>query len=414
MLALGDPYDPAQNSNVRMGDASYFKGHYYLYFGAAPAAVLMLPYDLATGRELGTTTAIFIFCSVGFLTAAGLWLAVRRRYFPDSSSWIAPAGVLLLGLANHALALERRPFVWELPIAAGYAFSMLALAAIYAALHGRRPALWLGLGGLALGLAVGSRPTCLLGAVMFLPALVHLRRTSTASPAWWRSGLAAALGLGVCLLAICVHNYARFGNPFEFGQNYQLSGIYESKAHHFRVAYLLHNFSIYYLHWPDWTRGFPFIAATAVHGGPEGYLGGWNEAICGVLVTLPLLWFALGVPLCVRQQHNKAASALTPVVLAVVAYFFVMTTVILAYFVATPRYLVDFTPSLCLLAMCGWLALEKYFRASRARPAFTALAGLLCAVTLISAMLLSFDYHGRSTRGRWVKVEDFVNSWFGK
>ena len=30
LLALADPYDPAQNAAARMGDASSFKGHYYL------------------------------------------------------------------------------------------------------------------------------------------------------------------------------------------------------------------------------------------------------------------------------------------------------------------------------------------------------------------------------------------------
>src|SRR5437879_2367193 len=40
MRALADPYDPALNAAVRLGDASYFDGHYYLYFSPVPAAVL--------------------------------------------------------------------------------------------------------------------------------------------------------------------------------------------------------------------------------------------------------------------------------------------------------------------------------------------------------------------------------------
>src|SRR4051812_14306439 len=35
LLALPDPYDPAQNSRYRVPDASYYRDHYYLYFGAA-------------------------------------------------------------------------------------------------------------------------------------------------------------------------------------------------------------------------------------------------------------------------------------------------------------------------------------------------------------------------------------------
>ena len=42
LVALADPYDPAQNNAFRMGDASYYQGHYYLYFSGAPAIVLLI------------------------------------------------------------------------------------------------------------------------------------------------------------------------------------------------------------------------------------------------------------------------------------------------------------------------------------------------------------------------------------
>src|SRR3954469_25137775 len=59
MNALDDPYDPAQNGEARLGNPSYYRGHYYLYFSPVPAALLMLPWHALTGRELGTTYALF-------------------------------------------------------------------------------------------------------------------------------------------------------------------------------------------------------------------------------------------------------------------------------------------------------------------------------------------------------------------
>ena len=235
MLALRDPYDPAQNAAVRLADASYFNGRYYLYFGAAPAAVLLAPYYFITGRELGTTTAIFVFCTAGFLAMAGTWLAVRRRYFPASAAWVAWSGVLVLGLGTHLLALQRRPLVWELPIAAAFAFSMLAFAAVFWALHGRRPVLAMGLAGLGLGLAVASRPTCVLGAAMFLPPFWALRKSG--GP-WRKCALAASAMLALGVGAVLAHNFARFGNALEFGQNYQLSGVREAQMRHFHWSYV--------------------------------------------------------------------------------------------------------------------------------------------------------------------------------
>ncbi len=171
MLTLADPYDPVQNAPYRLPDATYFRGHYYLYFGAAPALLLMWPAAALAGKDMPTSAAVFCFCVLGFFAASALWLAIRRRYFPASAAWTAVAGILVLGLATHVLALARRPTIYELPIAAGYAFTMLALGAVYRAMHGRRPVLALGAAGLCLGLAAASRPPALLGAALLLPLL---------------------------------------------------------------------------------------------------------------------------------------------------------------------------------------------------------------------------------------------------
>lgn len=399
MLALADPLDPLQNAPYRMGDASYYKGHHYLYFGAAPALVLMWPYAALTGRELATTTTIFIFCSAGFLALSGLWLAMRRSYFPDSAWWIAPAGLGVLGLGTHVLALARRPLVWELPIAAGFAFSILALGALAAALHARRPARWFALSGLCLGLAVASRPTILLGAVMFLPALIYLWRT--ARDQWWRSVSALAATFGLCLAAVLAHNTARFGHPLEFGQNYQLSVIYESKMRHFSPGYLLHNLRIYFFNTPDWSAQFPFLASRVLGGGPPGYLDVCVEGICGVALVFPALWFALAAPLAPRGHDPAEALRLRALVLATAAFATTQTAVILGYFVAMIRYAADFGPPLALLAMFGLLGLERWAQQKRLTPWFTALALVLLVGTALGGLLASLDYHHQLAKGGW-------------
>src|SRR5215207_4789895 len=50
LLKLKDPYDPGERPlGLGMHDASFYKGKYYVYFGAAPMLVLMLPFRLITG-----------------------------------------------------------------------------------------------------------------------------------------------------------------------------------------------------------------------------------------------------------------------------------------------------------------------------------------------------------------------------
>lgn len=412
MAALSDPYDPAQNGGARLADASYFRGHYYLYFGAAPAALLMLPYDLITGREMGTTSAIYVYCATGFLAACALWLALRRRYFPSSAAWSGALGVLVLGLGTHVLALERRPLVWELPISMGYAFSMLALAGIYAGLHGRRPVRAMGAAGLCLGLAVAARPTCVFGAVMFLAPLASLWRRPALRAQAVRCGVAAAAAFGACLLAVLAHNFARFGDPLEFGQDYQLSGVYESRMHHFSASYIPHNLYQYFFHPGDWFPRFPFVSVLPVGGGPPGYLGGWSEAICGLAVTFPFVWASLALPLVLREA--EVDWRFRSFVGSVTGFFAVMCLVILTYFVATERYMADFAPSLGLLSLFGWLGLERWAH----RKGWSALVGpagaVLGVATALAGILVSFDYHGGLLRAISPSVWEGMRGFFGR
>jgi len=391
MLALQDPYDPDQNRDVRLADASYYKGHYYLYFGAAPAFILMLPYDLITGREIGTTTAIFIFCVIGYLAACALWLMIRARYFPQSSLWVGCLGVLVLGLGTHVLALERRPLVWELPIATGFAFSFLALVGVYSALHGKWPVMSFAIAGFCLGLAVAARPTCLLGAVMYIPPLWQMRRAGAGHP-WMQCGAAAACGLGVCLLAVLMHNFARFGDALEFGQNYQLSGIYESRVHHFSLAYIPHNTYLYYFHPGAWSLKFPFVSTLPVTGGPAGFLGNWSEAICGIGVTFPFVWLALALPLTWRAGAGDWR--LRAFMGSLAMFYVALCLAILSYFVAAERYMADFAPALGLLALCGWLGLERWAVRVGGNRIAAPIAVTACVVTAVAGIFVSFDYHG--------------------
>ena len=413
LLALADPYDPAQNGPYKLGDASYFKGHYYLYFGAAPAFTLMLPYRLITGDEMVMGTAVFIFTLIAFLAASGVWLAIRRRYFPQSSVWIAPLGVLGIGFGTHLLALAQRPMIWELPIAGGVAFTMLAVAAAYWAIHGRHPGRAMALAGLFLGLAVASRPTCLFAAPLLLAPIWFVGRTRDATRSWWKMGLAAALPLGACGLAMMAHNYARFGNAFEFGQHYQLSGAYEGKLTHFSPRFILHNIGVYFFQPLKWTWEFPFALAWGDERNlPEGHFG--TEEVCGIAVTLPFVWFLLGLPLAWRNREREEAQAWNATVACLACYALPVAGLLLSFFGTCARYQTDFAVVLAVLAGCGLLGIERAAQRSGRGKMVTWLATIVCGITVVMGGLIALDYHGRSMRrsapARWQKLERSTNA----
>jgi len=395
LLALPDPYDPARNEGLKLGDASLYRGKYYLYFGSAPALTLMLPHALLTGRTMTMGTAACILVTLAFLTASGLWLAIRRRYFPASAIWTAPLGVLLLGFGTHLLALAQRPMIWELPIAGGVFFTLLAVAACYRAIHGPRPLLAMSAAGLCLGLAVGSRPTCLFAAPLLLGPVWLAWRKNQRGGDWLRLAAAALVPLGACGVALMAHNYARFDSPFEFGQNYQLSGAFEGQQTHFSLRYLAHNFATYFFHPFRWTGEFPFVLTY----GPDvpaipGYFGA--EEVSGVALTFPFLWFLLALPLAWWRRKRAELRPLTAIVGSLAGAALPVTGLILCFFSTCARYQADFAVGLGLLAFIGLLALERWAQQVRWGWIHVPVVAAASMATLVLGLLLSFDYHGRS------------------
>jgi hypothetical protein len=411
LLALADPYDPRQNAPHRLGDASLFRGKYYLYFGAAPAFTLMLPVTMLTGWEMTTGAAVLVFCSVAFLAASGLWLAIRRRYFPESAVIVAPLGVLALGFGTHLLALAQRAMFWELPIAAGLAFTLLALVAVFRALHGPRPERAMAWAGLALALAVASRPTCLFAAPLLLAPLWKAWRDGDPARPWWRLAVAAAVPLAACGVAVMAHNYARFGNPLEFGQHYQLSGAYESKWVHFSARFIGPNAAVYFFQPVAWSWTFPFVSAPSVPATDlPGYFG--TEEVCGIAVTFFFVWFVLGLPLAGRGRTAGEARAWQATLLAIGGAFGPVALLLHSYFSTTARYQADFAVTLGVLALCGLLAIERAARPAGLRVMVVVVAGGAVAATVTMGLLVGFDYHGRAWSrndpAQWVRVEHGV------
>jgi len=212
---LVDPYDGTANAPYGLLDLSYYKGKFYLYFGVTPAVVLFWPYVALTGHYLSQKDAGVIFCVVGFLVSVGLLRALWRRYFAEVNVAVVAAGTLALGLATFTPFLLAQCDVHEVSISCGYALTMLALAAIWKALHKpERKGWWLAAASLAYGLAVGARPSLLFGAVILLVPVVQAWRERRKIWAPFISAVGPIILIG---LGLMLYNALRFNNPFEFG-----------------------------------------------------------------------------------------------------------------------------------------------------------------------------------------------------
>lgn len=358
LLALKNPYDPGERPRgLGLHDASFYQGKYYLYFGAAPMVTVMLPFRVVTGVDLPQPVAVLVFVYGGFLASVAVWRAVQRRYFPESGALVTVTAVLVLGVANSGLVLLRRPDMWELPIAGGACFAMLMLGCVWRSLHAeRRRGWWFAGAGLCLGLAIASRPTYLLASPCLAAPLLAWWRAEKRIPWRWAAWAVGPLAVVGALMA--GHNYARFGDPLQFGQAYQFSLDYESKLPHFALSYVPFNLNAHFFAGAEWSRYFPFIGRPDHGPAPVGYTIHRGD-VYGLLANLPISCLALLAPLAVWRRTADERRALGAWLATAGLLFALAGGVMVLFFSALARYQGEFAPAFLLLAMVGLLGLER-------------------------------------------------------
>jgi hypothetical protein len=397
---LADPYDATANATYRLmpyrlHDLSYYHGRLYLYHGVTPALILFWPFVAVTGQYLFHRQAVAIFCAIGFLASVGLLHALWRRYFAEVSVWVVPACALALGLATGAPILLSQADVYQVPICCGYMLTMLALVAIWGALHeSRKRSGWLAAASVAYGLAVGARPSLLFGAVILLVPVAQAWRDG--QKRIWMRLMAATVPILLIGLGLMLYNYLRFGSPFEFGVRYLLAGdSHPASVQGFNVSYLWFNLRLYFLKSVGWSRQFPFVQKMAVPPLPPGH--GNVEAPFGILADVPLTWLALAVPLAWRSQSARAGSLFRWFVATVCLLFLTSVLTVGLFYYTSVRYEVEFLPALLLLAVMGIFGLE---RALAERPAWKWAArliyGLLLVFSVTFNLLASVEYHAEA------------------
>jgi len=308
LAQIANPYDPNataqyRNTKYALRDLSYYKGKAYLYFGVTPALLLFWPFAALTGRYLYDSQAVVIFCALGFLGSVAILCAVRRRYFPDVSVWILAAGALALGLATGVPMLLPRSKVYEVAISCAYMLTMLALGAVWCALHEpERRCRWLIAASIAYGLAVGARPSLLFGALILLAPVVQAWREQRTV---WPLLTAATVPITLVGSGLMLYNQLRFDSPFEFGLHYQLLVDRQVTQKFFNLRYLWFNFRVYFLEPVRWSRRFPFVCDITVPHLPAGH--GLVEHPFGILCNTPVVWLALALPLVWRGRTREPA-----------------------------------------------------------------------------------------------------------
>jgi hypothetical protein len=295
LLALPDPYNPVANGDYRLHDASLYGGHYYLYFGAVPAVVLFAPYRLVTGKDFPNRAAVPIFCIGGYLCSCALFFLLARHNRWELPFWLQCAVVVSLCSMSLVALVLRRPSFYEVACSAGYFFVMagfLALArALFAAGAGHR---WLLLAGLMFGMSVGCRPHLVVVCGIVLTAYAFRQRRE---PTLVISLAALMVATGI---ALGWYNYARFGNPLEFGVTYQL-GDFTSSPHNVDTA--LHTAYEFLFLKPRIDANPPFFHTVYVNVLPGNDPANWTESTVGLIAAAPFALVGFFAPLFLGSRR---------------------------------------------------------------------------------------------------------------
>ncbi len=360
LTQLANPYDPIANEvykgrPYRMLDMSYYKGRLYLYFGVTPALILFWPFTVLTGKYLLHRQAVAIFCAIGFLTSVGLLRAIWRRYFAEVSVWVVVACAVALGFATGVPLLLSEADVYEVAISCGYMLTMLALGAVWCALHEPdRRWQWLAAASVAYGLAVGARPSLLFGGIILLAPVIQAWRERRRI---WPVLAAATVPMALIGAGLLLYNELRFDSPLDFGWRYQLTWERQMTRRLFSLRFLWFNFLVYFLEPARWSARFPFVHEAAAPPVPASY--GQLTDCFGVLTNIPLVWLVLAVPLAWRSRPGQGKSLLRLFVAATALLFGVCALTLGCFCASNPRYEVDFLPTMVLLAVIGILGVER-------------------------------------------------------
>lgn len=366
MAEMQNPYDTAARQSAApdaLWDVAYYQGRYYVYFGIVPCLLFQLPFELLTGvPDLPPSLAMIVMAWLLILAVFGLVRQAAQRWFPSASAAACLLDAAGIAGGSQVYYLLLRPSVYEYAILCGAAFVLLALwqwlcAANTPVQHHGKIMLHMALGSLCMALVAGCRPQMELFAVLCLPIFwpQYIRQKRLRSKQGITEAIAFVLPVILVALGLMAYNAARFGSPFDFGANYNLTS--NDMTHRgFRIGRLAPALFTYFLSLPVVQAVFPYLAGTKMQ---TNFMGMTITEVFygGALVSLPLLWAFAALPLLRRRmarQKDLRAMVLLPVLLAVILAALDCQMAGVLY-----RYLSDYLTPLLFAAALVWLWAES-------------------------------------------------------
>ena len=391
LLEMDNPYDTAARAAQApdaLWDVAFYNGRYYVYFGVVPCLLFQLPFEALTGiPDLPNCAGMMVMAIAAVIAAFGLVKQAARRWFPQ----ISAAAYLLASTAvagcGQMYYLLFRANVYEYVILCGASFVLLALWQWMAAAntpteHRGRMLAHLVIGSLCMALVAGCRPQMEIFAFLALP--IFWRRYLTEKRLFSRRGAVELVLFVLPFVPVAAglmwYNNVRFGSPFDFGANYNLTSNDMTKRG-FNAGRIGPAIFYYLFSAPNLKAVFPFVDATRA---ATNYVGRSISELFygGIFTCTPFLWVFGLLPLLRRRLAALRLRGMVGWVLASAVVLCALDAVMAGILY---RYLMDFALPLTFAAALCWLAAGQAVAEHAAHyPPLRRVQGALCAAMGLS------------------------------
>lgn len=227
LLNMANPYDTQLRDKLDIDfawDHAYYGGKYYVYFGIVPVLIFYLPFYLMTGQDFPTIQGIII-CEIALIYGITLLMhTLIKRFFKKTSLGLFLLLSFLAFLSCGGIIVAKNCTFYSLPIVMGVCFVVWGLYFWISAVSEKKIK-WkrIFIGSICMALVAGCRPQMLLSSFLAIPIL-----GKPMLQAWKRKEersqvLTVLFPYIVVAGFLMFYNYSRFGSPFDFGANYNLT-----------------------------------------------------------------------------------------------------------------------------------------------------------------------------------------------
>ncbi len=429
LLEMENPYDWSARSELGVSakwDHLLFDGKYYSYYGIAPVLLLFLPYNLLTGFYFPTAEAILLFGALGIMFLVLFFLEFAERFGKKlpNSILISTLAIILLSCGVWYNFVHDN--FYEIAQASGFMFTC---AGFFFLLRsnilggGRIRCRHIALGTMCLGWAVLCRPTlavyCVCACIILVFGYVRFYRSSKTSEEeisvkteTAKYILASVIPFAVLGGIQMLYNFARFGNPLDFGIQYSLT-INDFTRSQYHTDFVMIGFFNFIFAFPRIYPEFPYVYSNFSTLSANGYYYVANRNAVGLLWrALPSLgYLGAGAAWKKLTRSEKAFALVILLPTCVIAPFIIIFSIWESGYGV--RYCCDFAWQIILGGAAVLYLL--YIRVARGqgksilRHAFTA----ACAVAVIINGAMIYDYlsKGGFMAGNYLRFARIFDFW---